>query len=233
MNKVKSHTKTLLERVKTEELFGTDEGVIRQTIALAEYTRDHRDDIDADELAAAEVVISTFFVVDLDSIEVEDDEFAEMVTTVLSERTDGKGACLRCGRTLSRPQSIDRRMGPTCYAKAAEGNWDFKGEPTTVDTRKDFMRVNDIKPLKDKSRLGLKKMAEHFEVSLSVIRRDRRELKKVIEVEKAVNLLITGEEEAPVLKEDKPEFDPSISCVIYKRKGDGTHCKKQCKNSRK
>ena len=236
---IKSHTRTLLERVKTEEAHGTEAGVIRQTIALAEYVREYRENIDADELAAAEVVISTRFV-ESTNIDLSDEEFNTIVAAILKDNSDGKGACIRCGRILSRPQSVEKRMGPTCLAKAAEDNWDFKGEDTTVDIRKSFMRCNDIKPLNDKTRLGLKKMADHFSVSLSVVRRDRRELKKVIEVENTVHCLITGDvidkadTDGPILKEDAPnlKFDPSITCVIYKRKADGSHCKKQCKNSK-
>ena len=250
----KSHTRTLLERVKTEEAHGTEAGVIRQTIALAEYVREYRENIDADELAAAEDLL-IIHCVDTPDGDISDDDFSERVTAILAADANGKGACIRCGRILSRPQSVEKRMGPTCLAKAAEDNWDFKGEDTTVDIRKSFMRCNDIKPLKDKTRLGLKKIAEHFGVSLSVVRRDRRELKKVIEVENKVHYLITGDvidedtlvadTDGPILKEETPNpemeealkevnehFDPSITCVIYKRKGDGSHCKKQCKNSK-
>ena len=235
---IKSHTRTLLERVKTEEAHGSEAGVIRQTIALAEYVREYRENIDADELAAAEVVISS----SLGEVftDIEDDEFDARATELLKDNSDGKGACIRCGRILSRPQSVEKRMGPTCLAKAAEDDWDFKGEDTTVDIRKSFMRCNDIKPLNDKTRIGLKKIADHFGVSLSVVRRDRRELKKVIEVENKVHCLITGDvideadTDGPILKEETPnlKFDPSITCVIYKRKADGSHCKKQCKNSK-
>ncbi|HHV79061.1 MAG TPA: hypothetical protein GXX40_05545 [Firmicutes bacterium] len=28
------------------------------------------------------------------------------------------GKCIRCGRRLTRPSSVDRRMGPVCAAKA-------------------------------------------------------------------------------------------------------------------
>jgi len=241
----KSHTRTLLERVKTEEIHGTQDGVIRQTVALAEYVREYREDIDTDEVNAAIKVIGQLFK-QSGVTEMDDDAFNVLIMNSLDE-ADGKGACVRCGRILSRPQSVEKRMGPTCLAKAAEDNWDFKGEDTTVDVRKSFMRCNDIKPLKDKTRLGLKKMAEHFGVSLSVVRRDRRELKKVIEVENVVHLLISGDTDAPITKDDherafdhremlesevKQVFDPSITCVIYKRKGDGSHCKKQCKNSK-
>lgn len=221
---VKSHTRTLLERVKAEELYGSEEGVIRQTVALAEYVKDYRDDIDEDEFTAAEALIRTFFDADMSN---------DMITEILTDRADSKGVCIRCGRILSMSQSVDRGMGPVCYAKAEEDDWNFSGDDTTVDIRKSFMRCNDAKPLTDKNRLGLKRIAVNFGVSLSVVRRDRRELKKQLEVENQVQRLILGDTESDTdTSEVNQHFDESISCIIYKRKGDGTHCKKQCKRSR-
>lgn len=112
-----SHLTTLIKRVrsvpgklKSEPLF------FNKLINLAEYLRYEKDYSDFEE-RKAKALLKAYRMDFL--LDVENDKLFEMEVRrleVYSEKGYSR-TCIRCGRTLTNPDSISRGLGPDCYAK--------------------------------------------------------------------------------------------------------------------
>lgn len=234
MEKNKSHLRILLERVERERLYGTIEDSISAGVALGEFLHNYHEANPEDPCNVAEMLVAESVLTELGLSEMlgdssEDSE--KILDEIIETKANGRVKCISCGRWLTKFISIKRRMGPKCYTKAKENIWGDNATSDKVADRKDFIRTNDRIEVGVKGRLGLRKLSEKFDVSVSVIRRDRREVNKDVNSEESIKEMIS--DIGNYRDVSKPDFDESIKCPIYKRKGDGTHCKKQCKNSKK
>lgn len=179
--KKKSHLLVLLERVERERLYGTVEDSISAGIALGEFLHNYHDQSNLPEMLAAESVLTELGL----------SKDSKILPEIIKTKANGRVNCISCGRWLVKDLSIKRCMGPKCYAKARENIWGDNTVSDKVAERKEFIRTNDVIDAGVKGRLGLRKLSEKFGVSVSVIRRDRREVKKDVGAESAVKEMIS------------------------------------------
>ena len=102
--------KAIPQRMKTEPVFWN------KLVNLAEYIH-YEDDYSDFEQRKAKALLKVYHLEYLLEI-VDDDEFERAIQSVSKEKGAGSRVCIRCGRTLTDPQSVRRGYGPECFEKA-------------------------------------------------------------------------------------------------------------------
>lgn len=254
---INNHLRILIEREMAERINETPENLIGRALNIAEYIVMHgAPDAIEEEMVAAARILEVRGLSYLLEVSVEDfPRYAEMVR----EKVGPKHAfCIKCGRALKNKNALKVGMGITCKAQIKKGEWKIdRTNKATTDQRRQEIAENDLLEMDNPERLGLRRIALKYEISVSSVRIDRQVNRKKKELTSmAGNLIENGEmpveaDYYPTISEplippppkpkkgkepEEPEehgpFDPENPCKIYKRKGDGSHCKKQCKRSK-
>lgn len=255
-----NHLGILIQREMAERINETPENLIGRALNIAEYIVMHGapDAIEEEMIAAARIleVRGLSYL-----LEVSAEDFPAYAVMVREKVGPKHAFCIKCGRALKNKNALKVGMGITCKAQIKKGNWEIdRTNKSSTDTRRQEIAENDALEMDNPERLGLRRIALKYEISVSSVRIDRQVNRRKGELASmAGNLIENGEMPVeadyyptipePLIppppkpkKEKKPEetdepeehgpFDPENPCKIYKRKGDGSHCKKKCKRSR-
>ena len=212
-----------------------------------------------DELIAAKKILNARGLSYL--LDVSKEDFPRYAAMIREKAGAKHVFCIKCGRALKNENALKVGMGLTCKAQIKKGEWAIdRTNKSATDTRRHEIAENDALEMDNPERLGLRRIALKYGISVSSVRIDRQVNKRERELDSMVtNLVEQGEmpveaDYYPVIqepmippppkpkKEKKPKeveepeehgpFDPENPCKIYKRKGDGSHCKKKCKRSK-
>lgn len=257
---INSHLGILIQREMEERINETPENLIGRALNIAEFIVAHNaPGATEEELIAARTILDVRGLTYLLAVSVDDFQaYAGMVR----EKVGPKHAfCIKCGRALKNKNALKVGMGITCKAQIKKGIWEIdRTNKSSTDERRQEIAENDALEMDNPERLGLRRIALKFEISVSSVRIDRQVNRRKGELASmAGNLIENGEmpvegDYYPTITEplippppkpkkgDEPEvpeepaehgpFDPENPCKIYKRKGDGSHCKKNCKRSK-
>jgi len=255
-----NHLRILIEREMAERINETPENLIGRALNIAEYIVMHGapNAIEEEMIAAARIleVRGLSYL-----LEISAENFPAYAAMVREEVGPKHAFCIKCGRALKNKNALKVGMGITCKAQIKKGNWEIdRTKKSATDKRRQEIVENDALEMDNPERLGLRRIAIRYEISVSSVRIDRQVNRKKKELGSMARTLIEDKEmppEAdyyPTISEplippppkpqkgkepEEPEepkelmpFDPENPCKIYQRKGDGSHCKKNCKRSR-
>lgn len=257
---ITNHLRILIQREMEERINETPENLIGRALNIAEYIVMHGapDAIEEEMIAAAKILEVRGLSYLLD---VSQEDFPRYAAMVREEVGPKHAFCIKCGRALKNKNALKVGMGITCKAQIKKGEWKIdRTNKSSTDTRRQEIAVNDALEMDNPERLGLRRIALKYEISVSSVRIDRQVNRRKGELASmAGNLIENGEmpveaDYYPTIPEplippppepkkekkskepEEPEehgpFDPENPCKIYQRKGDGSHCKKNCKRSR-
>ena len=192
--------------------------------------------------------------------EVSEEEFPRYAESV--RMSDHPTFCVKCGRPLKNKIAIQTGMGITCRSLTAKDVWETSRKQNATTERRAEIAENDALEMDNPTRLGLRKLATKYQISVSSVRIDRisNRTEKALgkEVDELIDAghLIPHDTDSVVLPDPLPPvevkmtkkakkaakeaaeeephgpFNPEIKCKIYIRKADGSHCKRKCKNSK-
>lgn len=205
-----SHLRTLIGREMRDRIDDNDGNLVGRALNMAEFLMLH----DPIELNASEGEIK----VAQDMIEsrgmgyllnLEREEFPKYAAAIRANENPRYGSfCIKCGRSLKNETALKTGMGITCKGLITKGEWltDRKKDNTTQ--RRDEIKINDALLMEDPNRLGLRKLAVKYGISVSSVRIDRQTNRMNIRIEDRVADLVDGADQL------EPDTYPVIPEVI-------------------
>jgi len=253
------HLRILIGREMAERTNETPENLIGRGLNIAEFIVMHDAPGATDEeITAAGRILEIRGLSYL--LEVSKEDFPRYAVMVRNEVGPKHAFCIKCGRALKNKHALKVGMGVTCKNQIKKGEWVIdRSNKSSTDTRRQEIAVNDALEMDHPDRLGLRRIALKYNISVSSVRIDRQLNKRVKQLTMLVTDLIENgvmpveadyyptiaeplipppepEKKKKPKESEEPEehgpFDPENPCKIYKKKGDGSHCKKKCKRSR-
>ena len=189
-----SHLGILIQREMAERIDETPENLIGRALNIAEFIVMHEaPDADEEELIAASRILEVRGLCYL--LETSKEEFSRYAAMIRDEVGPKHAFCIKCGRALKNQNALKVGMGITCKAQIKKGNWEIdRTNKSSTDTRRQEIAENDALEMDNSERLGLRRIALKYEISVSSVRIDRQVNRRQKELASmAGNLIENGE----------------------------------------
>lgn len=214
-----NHLRILIQREMTERLNEAPENLIGRALNIAEYIVMHGAlEATEEEIIAASRILEARGLLYL--LETSVEEFPRYAAMIRNEVGPGYAFCIKCGRALKNANALKIGMGITCRAQINKGNWTIdRTNRSSTDTRRQEIAVNDALEMNNQDRLGLRRIALKYNISVSSVRIDRQINRRKDELIRMMMALIM-DGEVPDEADDYPTIsEPLIPPPPEPKKG--------------
>lgn len=204
-----NHMNILIGREMRERIEETPENLIGRALNIAEYIVMHGAPNTSDEeMQAAKTILETRGSSYL--LEISPEDFPRYAIMIREKAGPQHAFCIKCGRALKNKNALKVGMGISCKAQIKAGNWIIdRGNKTSTDDRRQDVIENDSLEMNDENRLGLRRLAIKYGVSVSTIRIDRQLNKRGEKIKEMIdNLVELGD--MPVEADFYPRIDEPL-----------------------